>query len=345
MRKMPILLRLISIVCGIGSAILALDGSANTVHGAMAQERVPGVELSNADDEPIQPIPPTIAVDGRKAALGEMLFSDPLFSRDNSVACVSCHNFGLGGTDQHARSIGIDGAVGEINAPTVFNVGFNFAQYWDGRAATLEDQIDGPINNPKEMGSSWPQVLEKIKQNPDYVEAFQRIYGNDISVASVKDAIATFERSLITPNSRFDRYLKGDSNAITTDEKAGYKLFKNYGCVACHQGVNVGGNMFAKIGIFGEYIDDRGNVSKVDFGRYNVTHRERDRHVFKVPSLRNVALTAPYFHDGSAETLDKAVITMAKYQLGRQISDDDLRHIVLFLGTLTGEFRGAMLWD
>lgn len=337
--------RLVPCVGAIAIVTLALCGLALPAGPTGAQDRPGRVGGFVAIDEPIPPIPESEALDPRKVALGALLFDDPRLSGDGTVACVSCHNMALGGSDQFARSIGAGGALGVVNAPTVFNARFNFAQFWDGRAATLEDQIDGPISNPREMGSSWPEVLGKLRKDREHVAAFQEIYKDGIQVANVKDAIATFERSLVTPQSRFDRYLKGDAGALTEEEKAGYELFKMYRCVACHQGVNIGGNMFAKIGVFGDYVTDRGNVTEADLGRFNVTGRSRDRHVFKVPSLRNVALTAPYFHDGSAKTLDEAVVVMAKYQLGRRISDTDLTRIVAFLQTLTGEFRGQPLWQ
>lgn len=231
-----------------------------------------------------------------------------------------------------------------MNSPTVFNSGFNFVQFWDGRARTLETQIDGPVHNIKELGSSWPEILLKLKRDPAFVSAFKKTYKDDITIENVKDAIAIFERSLTTPDSRFDQFLRGDSQSITGEEKAGYKLFKSHGCIACHQGINVGGNMYAKIGVVGDYLADRGNPTKADNGRFNVTGRERDRHLFKVPSLRNVALTPPYFHDGSAKTLSAAVRVMIKYQLGRTAKENDIERIVAFLKTLTGKYQGTALW-
>jgi len=336
--------RFARVICIAGSVFISLhapEGKAGTLTG---QPISSAAEESGLKDEPIEPIPQTIVLDARKVALGEMLFNDPRLSRDDTVACVSCHDLSTGGTDQLSRSVGVGGALGDVNAPTVFNSGLNFVQFWDGRAATLEDQIEGPIHNPKEQASNWHEILTKLGQDPDTESAFKRIYGDGIQSANVKDSIATYERSLITPNSRFDRFLRGDDGAITDEEKAGYELFKSYRCVACHQGVNIGGNMFVKIGILGDYVADRGGVTKADDGRFNVTGRERDRQVFKVPSLRNVALTAPYFHDGSTKTLEEAVKVMAKYQLGRPIFKDDLKRIVAFLRTLTGEYQGTPLW-
>jgi cytochrome c peroxidase len=293
--------------------------------------------------EPIRPIPLNVAVNGQKAALGRQLFHDPALSSDRKVSCASCHDLSLGGTDQRKYSTGIEGRSGSINAPTVFNSAANFRQFWDGRAATLEEQIDGPIHSRVEMGSAWKQIVPTLLAVPEYMAAFQAIYSDGIQPANIKDALAEFERTLITPNSRFDKFLRGDETALTAPEKEGYRKFKSYGCVSCHQGVNVGGNMFATLGAMDDYFLDRGSVTKADYGRFNVTGKEDDRFVFKVPSLRNVALTAPYLHDGSARTLDRAVAIMGRYQLGRHIPREDLELIVKFLETLTGEHEGKPL--
>ena len=297
------------------------------------------VILPEATAEAITPLPESIPLNASKVALGNRLFHDPRLSSDNSTACASCHALDKGGVDGRRRSLGIGGQTGDINAPTVFNSGFNFKQFWNGRANSLEDQIEGPLKHPKEMGSSWAEVLGKIKNDATYRVAFAAIYPDKIQSNNIKDAIVTFERSLITPNSRFDKYLKGNHGAITADELNGYRLFKSYGCIACHQGVNIGGNMFQTFGVMGDYFQDRGNITQADLGRYNVTKLEEDKYVFKVPSLRNVALTAPYFHDGTAVTLEQAVIIMGKYQLGVAIPSSDVALIVKFLKTLTGEYE------
>ncbi|NEO85655.1 MAG: cytochrome-c peroxidase [Spirulina sp. SIO3F2] len=292
------------------------------------------VELAN---EPILPLPETLNLNPAKVKLGEQLFHEPRLSADDTVSCASCHNLSLGGVDHLAMAVGMNRQVGAINTPTVFNSGFNFRQFWDGRAATLEDQIDGPIHDPREMDSDWPQILRKLQQIPAYHQAFEQLYAQGITEATVKNAIATYERSLITP-SRFDRYLRGEFSALTVDEREGYRRFKQLGCVTCHQGINIGGNLFQKIGLFGDYFRDRGSaITTADLGRYNVTQAERDRHVFKVPSLRHITRTAPYFHDGSAKTLEVAVKQMAKYQLGQELSSEDINLIIQFLIALTGE--------
>jgi cytochrome c peroxidase len=290
-------------------------------------------------DEPIVPIPRHIELDARKVSLGRRLFHDPRLSADNSISCASCHDLRHGGIDGRATSVGISGGIGDVNAPTVFNSGFNFRQFWDGRAETLEDQIEGPIHNPAEMRSDWPEILQKLSKDPEYARAFSAIYSTGIQSHTIKDAIATFERSLLTIDCRFDRYLRGDDKALTSEEKEGYRLFKGGGCSSCHQGVLAGGNMYEKLGIVADYFGDRGKVVKADQGRFNVTGRESDRYKFKVPSLRNVERTAPYFHDGSTKTLEQAVSVMAEYQLGRQFSSEEIRLVVLFLKTLTGEYQ------
>ncbi len=298
-----------------------------------------GPPISAAGDEPIEPIPMQIPLNMEKVVLGKQLFNDPKLSKTNTISCASCHDLTMGGTDRKALSVGIDGQLGTINAPTVLNNSFHFKQFWDGRASSLEEQIEGPIHAPNEMGSSWPEIVEKLRQSPEYVSAFDKLYEQDISADHIKDAIATFERALYTPNSRFDQFLRGNTSALTKEEKEGYRRFKGYGCVACHQGVLLGGNMYQKFGVFGDYIKERGNETKADLGRYNVTGKEEDRYMFKVPSLRNISLTAPYFHDGSAETLDKAVKVMVNYQLGREADQKDIDLIIQFLKTLNGEIK------
>jgi len=290
-----------------------------------------------------QPIPSNLKFDARKVALGRALFDEKMLSANDTIACSNCHVLQAGGSDNLSRSIGINGAQGGINAPTVLNSGFNFVQFWDGRAATLEDQIDGPVQHPKEMGATWPQVLDKLQRSTRYQAAFSEIYPDNITVANIKDAIATFERSLVTPDSRFDRYLRGDETALSDKEKRGYVLFQEQGCVSCHQGVNLGGNMYERMGLLGDYFGDRGGPTEADNGRFNVTQKESDRHYFRVPSLRNVAKTAPYFHDGNALDLHNAVRIMGRYQLGRVIAEEDVDDIVAFLNTLNGELQGQAL--
>ena len=231
-------------------------------------------------------------------------------------------------------------AVGTINAPTVLNSGFSFSQFWDGRAETLEEQVGFPLQEHSEMGSTWEEVISKLRQSQKYIRDFQQSYADGIRREHIQDAIAVFERSLYTPNSRFDRYLRNPNSVLTAKEQEGYHLFKTLGCASCHQGINVGGNMYQKLGVMAPYFSDRGNVTKADFGRFNVTGDHNDLYMFKVPTLRNVELTAPYFHDGSANSLEEAVRMMAKYQLGRKLSSEEVELIVAFLKTLTGELNG-----
>jgi cytochrome c peroxidase len=230
---------------------------------------------SGTAQEPITPIPLRMNLDARKVALGKRLFFEPRFSRDNTISCAHCHNLAAGGVDGLPRSTGVDGRVAKVNTLTVFNSGFNFRLFWDGRAATLEDQIEFPMQHPSEMDTTWAEVIAKLGSDASYRRDFLAIYPEGITPLSVKNAIATFERSLITPNSKFDRYLRGDKQALDSDELAGYELFKSLGCISCHQGMNVGGNLYEKLGLVGNYFADRGNVQKADFGRYNVTGIEK----------------------------------------------------------------------
>ncbi len=288
---------------------------------------------------PIKPLPLDLDLDEEKVELGRELFHDTRLSKDDSISCATCHDLRKGGVDQLVHPIGIYSQKGELNVPTVFNSGFNFKQFWDGRADSLEEQVAVPIHGSKEMGSSWEEVVAKLSATTHYQQKFRAIYSDGIQADNIADAIAEFERSLVTPNSRFDQYLRGDDAVLSEQELKGYKKFKSFGCSSCHQGVNVGGNMYQTLGAMFNYFEARGNITKADFGRYNVTGREEDRYVFKVPSLRNVALTAPYFHDGSAKKLEDAVAIMAEYQLGIWLEPEDIEDIVAFLRTLTGEYE------
>jgi cytochrome c peroxidase len=296
---------------------------------------------SGLGEEPIAPIPIASNLDARKVTLGRRLFYDPLFSRSNTVACAHCHNLATGGVDGLQHVIGVAGKEGKINTLTVFNSGFNFRLFWDGRGANLEEQIEFPLSHASEMDTTWPEAIARLGKDAAYRRDFLASYQEGIKPQTVKNAIATFVRSLTTPNSKFDLYLRGDIGALNSDELAGYELFKSLGCISCHQGRNVGGNMYEKLGLVENYFENRGNVQDVDFGRYNVTGNEADRHEFRVPSLRNVALTAPYFHDSSAGTLEQAVAIMAKYQLGVDLSVAEIARIVKFLNTLTGVYQGG----
>ena len=289
-------------------------------------------------NEPLRALPSLdeLELDEQKIKLGQRLFSDTRLSSDNTISCASCHDLKEGGDDGLQHSIGIKGEKGDINAPTIFNTAYNFRLFWDGRVNSLEEQVSGPVHHPKEMGSSWEEILGKLEKDQALVDDFSAIFDEKLTHQQIETVIAEFQRSLITP-SRFDRYLQGDKAAISDSELQGYKKFKSYGCVACHQGVNVGGNMFQKFGVMGDYFEGADAPSKVDLGRFNVTGREADKHVFKVPSLRNIALTAPYFHNGTVGTLPEAVDVMFKFQLGRPASEEDKALIVAFLQSLSGE--------
>jgi cytochrome c peroxidase len=290
--------------------------------------------------EPITPIPLSLALDPPRVALGERLFHDVRLSHDNTRACTTCHPLQRGGMDGRPRAITANGTLHPRNTPTIFNVSLSAAFNWDGIANTLEAHAEIVLLNPSLIHTTWPELLAKLQANADYVTRFNTAYAGGLTPASVLDALASFERSLLTPNARFDRYLRGEKDALTAPEQQGYRLFKSYGCVACHQGMNIGGNMYQKFGIFAAPggMDSPGAV--VDLGRYVVTQVPRDREVFRVPSLRNVAVTAPYFHDGRAATLEEAVDTMGRVQLGRTISPEEIELIVQFLHTLTGEYHG-----
>ncbi|GLK88465.1 cytochrome-c peroxidase [Pseudomonas turukhanskensis] len=290
-------------------------------------------------DEPIKPIPRWHTENGPRAELGRQLFNDKRLSANQSISCASCHLLDRGGADVRAFSLGLHGQATGFNAPSVLNAALNFRQFWNGRSATLEEQINDVLLSPVEMGANWTDVLARLSADRVYQQAFAANYSSGITQENVQNALATYERTLTTPKARFDLYLEGDSTAITEEEKAGYGRFKQYGCISCHQGINVGGNMFQRFGVMGDYFKDRTPITDADQGRFAVTGLEEDRHVFKVPGLRNVEHTAPYFHDGSAPTLDKAVEVMFKYQLGRRATDEDTRLIILFLKTLSGEVQ------
>jgi cytochrome c peroxidase len=288
-----------------------------------------------------QALPAVGALPEAKVTLGRRLFHDTQLSANNTVSCASCHSLDQGGAEARVSSLGINGQVGPINSPTVLNARFNFVQFWDGRAANLTEQAGGPVTNPKEMGNTWPNAVATLGRDPTYVEAFRAAYPSDgITEGNVRDAIATYEMTLVTP-SRFDRYLQGQRDALNAQERAGLAEFVSLGCTACHAGVNIGGAMYQKMGLVRNYFADRGHLTEADNGRFNVTHQESNRYFFKVPTLRNVALTAPYLHDGTQRTLPDVVRVMARYQLGRELDAAQVERLVAFLNALTGEIPAA----
>jgi cytochrome c peroxidase len=298
-------------------------------------------QAAREHQEPISPVSPVETIDMAKIALGEALFRDTRLSRHETVACTSCHRLDEGGDDGRARSVGADGRLLDFNSPTVFNAALNFRLNWRGNFRGLEEQNEAVLFDPSLMNTSWEELLRRLRGEPAYTDGFAAAYGSAPDRENVLDALAAFQRSLVTPDARFDRYLRGERSALTAEEVRGYELFKDYGCVACHQGRNVGGNLFQKFGIFANPFARQETRSDGDLGRFTITGQERDRHVFRVPSLRNVALTAPYFHDGRTASLAQAVKIRAGSQLGRELPDPDIRSIVSFLNTLTGEYRGA----
>jgi cytochrome c peroxidase len=292
---------------------------------------------------PITPLPEKNVVNSAKTELGQRLFNDTRLSGNGKISCATCHDLQSAGVDHLPTSIGVGGRTAGRNAPSVFNTTFNFSQFWDGRAASLEEQAGGPILNPNEMSSSWQQVIAILEADKDYSQRFSEVYSSRITPANVTDAIAAFERTLVTPNAPFDLYLRGDKSALSPAANEGWRLFRERGCIACHQGMNVGGNMFQTFGVMGDFFRDRGKDDALDQGRYNVTHLEKDRHVFKVPSLRNVAHTAPYFHDGSVQTLQETILIMGRYQLGVDLSPTEVDAINAFLDSLSGCYQGRCL--
>ncbi len=293
-------------------------------------------------DEPLKPLPPVPLLDAATVELGRQLFNEKRLSVNGSLSCASCHRLATGGADDKPFSLGVDGQPVKLNTPTVFNASLNFKQFWDGRVDSLEAQSEQVVTSPVEMGNDWKTVVDNLTALPHYQAAFTQLYPDGVTAANVQNALATYERTLLTPDSRFDQYLRGDTDILTRAEKYGYQRFKEYGCIACHQGMNIGGNMFQKFGVMGDYFKDRPPV-ETDLGRYLVTHDDEDRHVFKVPSLRNVAVTAPYFHNASAKTLEEAVDVMFTFQLGRVPSAEDKEQIIQFLKTLTGQWAGKPL--
>ncbi len=300
-----------------------------TISAAVTTLLCAGLALAQ---EPIQPIAPVQDINLAQVELGKKLFFDPRLSKSGFISCNSCHNMSMGGSDNLKTSIGHNWQQGPINAPTVLNSSMNVAQFWDGRAADLQEQAGGPIANPGEMAFTHALAIDVLASIPQYHIEFTQVFGaGEIDIDKVTLAIAEFEKTLVTPNSRFDRWLMGEP-AITEQELAGYELFKSSGCVACHNGPAVGGTSFQKMGVVKPYQTE----NKAE-GLAGVTGEDADRFKFKVPTLRNVELTYPYFHDGASDTLTEAVDIMGRLQLGRTYTDEENALIVSFLKTLTGD--------
>ena len=300
------------------------------IHGALA---LSGLLATAWAAEPIQPVPAAKGQNPAMVELGKKLFFDPRLSKSGFISCNSCHNLSMGGTDNLKTSIGDRWQQGPINSPTVLNARLNVAQFWDGRAKNLQEQAGGPIANPKEMGFTHELAVDVLRSIPQYVNEFNKVFGSrTVDMGKVTTAIAAFEDTLVTPDSRFDQWLKGNKKALTAQELRGYQTFKTSGCVACHNGPNVGGASFQKMGVVEPY-----KTANAAEGRVGVTGKDADRFLFKVPTLRNVELTYPYFHDGEAATLSQAVDVMGRLQLGKKFSEQEISDVVSFLKTLTGK--------
>jgi cytochrome c peroxidase len=282
---------------------------------------------SNLFANDITPIPENIEFDKKKATLGFELFTDARLSKDDSIACINCHNVFTNGADSQKISTG-----GFLNTPTIFNARYNFVQTFSGEAKTLQEHVHVAISNPHEMNYSMEEVVKKFRKIPQVVIKFNNVYKDGITAQNISDALLEFQKSLVTPNSPFDKYLKGDEDAIAEEQKDGYALFKDVGCISCHNGVNVGSNMYQKLGIMFAY-KTQSNLK----GRYEFTNKIKDIDYYKVPTLRNIEHTAPYLHDGSEENLDSVIKNMALNQLGVVLSSDQVHKIRLFLNSLTGE--------
>jgi cytochrome c peroxidase len=282
----------------------------------------PSEANSIISEEPITPIPPLPPIDPLKVSLGERLFGDPRLSRDNSRSCSSCHDLGSNGATKISHDAALDGSTLPLNTLTVFNASLSFRFGWEGKIRTLESDVAASLQNPQIMGTDIAETAEKLNADPGLRREFMAAYGSGPDAGNVVDALVRFQRTLMTPGSRFDRWLMGDARALSAEEQDGYRLFKSLGCVSCHQGVNIGGNLFQRHGIFHPLASPKPEI-------------------LRVPSLRNVAATPPYFHDGSTATLDEAVRKMGLAQLNSTLTDQQVTAIVAYLGTLTGKYRGV----
>jgi len=304
---------------GIAIFLLILAGLqiSATPSGSLEQAQ----DWNSFAEEPITRVPEPPAIDPLKIRLGERLFGDPRLSHDNSRSCSSCHDLGTNGASTKGLDVGRDGSSLSLNTPTLFNAALNFRFGWEGKLRTLESDVKATLESSRIMATSLSELAEKLAADPDMLRQFMAAYGGGPDAANIVDAIVSFERTLVTPGSRFDCWLAGDAAALSTSELEGYRLFKSLGCVSCHQGVNIGGNLFERHGIFHPLASPKPEI-------------------LRVPSLRNVAATPPYFHDGSTQTLDDAVRKMGLAQLNATLTDQQVQAIVAYLQTLTGNYRG-----
>ena len=310
---------------------------AGSMPASAAWETLPGTAPAPADN-------PTTAA---RVELGKMLYMDPRFSSTGTVSCNSCHNVMEGGDDSRTVSMGVHGKTGGRNAPTVWNSAFHSVQFWDGRAELLEDQAKGPVTNPVEMGmNEIESAMDKVRAIPGYKPYFDEAFGDDsMTVDNAAKAVAAFERTLITPNSPYDLYVKGDKKAMTAQQVRGMETFETVGCTSCHSGaafngpkMPLGQGFYAKFPTFDDNEYDKKYKFSADKGREQATGKAADAHMFRVATLRNITDTAPYFHNGSVNDLSEAVRVMAKTQLNRDLKDGEVKDIVAFLSALTGEY-------
>lgn len=293
-------------------------------------------------EEPLHALEPIAPGVPARIALGERLFSDRSLSSDGSVSCADCHPLDRAGTDGLAHSRAAGGRETPLNTPTIFNLAYVFRYNWTGAYERLEDEFDAPVQ--KAMGTTWARVTDTLRARAETKAAFEAAYPGGVTTENVRDALASYVKTLTTPDSRFDAFLRGDGDALSADERRGYGLFKSLGCVGCHQGAAVGGNLFQRFGVMQDYFAERGTPpAPAEQGRFSVTKDPLDRFVFRVPSLRNVARTAPYFHDGSTATLEAAIGVMGRVQLGLNLGPAQVSDIASFLRTLTGQFKGRAL--
>lgn len=285
----------------------------------------------------ILPVPEPVPLNTALVTLGDLLFHDTRLSADNSISCASCHDLEHNGADRRPFSVGVGGAIGNIRTPSVYNSALDLAQFWDGRAKDLQTQVDGPIHSQVEMATDWQSIINKLNDDPVVTRQFNAVFRDGMTADNIREALAAFQTTLILTNSKFDRWLLGDHSALTSQEKKGYQLFRNYGCISCHQGANAGGNMFSRMGTLENYFELKGEaITEADLGRYNVTGNPNHRYVFKVPSLRTAALNDFFFHDASVSSLEEAIVTMARFQLGRELPDHHVEDIAAFIHALTG---------
>jgi cytochrome c peroxidase len=328
-------------------ALSCQPAPASIAHGvAIPEAPIEPASGATPNPEPIDPIPLETDVAPRVAELGELLFFSNVVSSDGHVSCSSCHAKDHGLADRVPVSEIPYRPRTATNSTSLFNVRYFYKIKWSGEFDSLDAHLEALVKTPKIMGSNWTEIAARLSADPSWAPRFRAVFADGITGENAKKALLEYERSLFTPNAPFDRWLRGDTGALSARAKSGYDLFKEYGCISCHQGMSVGANMLARFGVMGNKCPAPAATredQEADLGRFGVTHKPEDRHVFRVPSLRNVAVTAPYFHDGSAPSLGEAVRVMAECQLGRELSAPDVDDIVAFLESLTGEYRGRSL--